>query len=456
MRDGVRAAALAAGGFALLAAGLWGAQSFRARPADPLQEPTHQPITLQDPAPHAPACDFWAPWQRLVAPGDPDAYLRRLRRRLDEPSSRSGAYLDLIHPENAVLDGGTESICILGRFKDDGTYQMDAGDPGRCDQAPLGFLDLNMRITVERLEEGGFINDLSLAVGLEDVRPEGVLEFLAAEVAMMRAGYRGWSKAFPAYYALNTAGFGPVGSESLADGATRLRYYWLPQPMRVKLSRWSDYLMDLGDLVTIRSDYVDGDGASLLRTVINTVVSGLDVDVPSAALTYLQAPRAMTFTVSHGIDVRFRGLSVGLQGMVFSGTLTPEVGSTVYEGKFTGVDGVKIDGAYRGVTGGALGDMIKRLVQESVYTEINRLREGNRGRGWTFRLAHETVDGSNVFSYHTALQSPVNFLNLVRVDKDKGESPVLPGQAALQDLNRWTSMSVDALIQDLTASGCAR
>lgn len=445
---------IAAGGLAFGVLAFWGASTFSAKSVDESDD-VASPLAhaIKDPEPHEPKCSFWQPWKKLVAPGDPQAYLQKLKRRLQEKSTRSGEYLSLINREHSVLDGASEAICIKGRFLQDGAYQLDAGDLAQCETAPQGFLDLNMKIRVEKMDSGGFINELSIDVGMQDVTPEALLAFLGDELTLMRSGYRGWSHAFPAYYALNASGFAPVDAEAQGDNV-RLRYWWQTQAMRKWLTKWSDYLMGLGNLVSIKTTFEDAEKTRLLSSSIDTLMSGIDVTIPPAAVAYVKAPRTTEMEVAHDITVKFRGLEIGLRGMKFTGHLEPAPGRISYEGRFVGVGNVHIGGAYRGLTGGSFVKMIQEVVEEKVKEELDRLTTGNRGKGWTFALRHETIGGTNVFTYQTSLQSPVNFLNLVREDKDGTGSFVLPDKLALTDLNKWSTASVDALIQDEGMSGC--
>lgn len=445
---------LTLGALGVLALGALGALVVwrgRSLPAQTLVgSPSPSPtVTLADPESHRPACDFWGPWQRLVAPGTPEDYLKAIKVRLDEPSARSGEYLRYIDREHSVLDGASESICIRGRFTDSGTYELDAGALESCREAPPGFLDLNVEIRVERLGEGGFINEMTIAVGLAHVTPEGVLAFLKEQGELMRGGYQGWSAAFPAFHALNLAGFGPVAAAAQGDGSGKIRYAWLTQPLRGWQPKWADYLMQLSDLVSLSTALAPTPGPLLLSTRVETLLSGIEVTVPQAAVDYLAAPATIPLTVAHDVNVRFRGLEIKLFGMKFSGELTPAEGALTYVGRFAGVDRVELGGAYRGFSGGAFGKMIQELVAEKIQEEVQRLTTGNGGKGWVFDISHATVgEGKNVFTYKTSLQSPVNFLNLVRQDKDSTESTVLPDKSALQGLNRWSAASVEALIKD--------
>jgi hypothetical protein len=93
--------------------------------------------------------------------------------------------------------------------------------------------------------------------------------------------------------------------------------------------------------------------------------------------------------------------------------------------------------------------MIKEVVDEAVQREVKRLVEGNHGKGWTFDLALDSSRGKNVFVYDTEFESPVNFVNLLRENKDETGNPVLPDKSSLTELNRWSVSSVDAVLADL-------
>lgn len=412
------------------------------------------PTKLFDAQPPRAACEFWTPWKKLVAPGDPKSYLERIKQRLDEPSARSGEYKKMIERARGVLTGSSEKVCISGRVGADGAYHLDAEDASQCSTLPAGFLETNLQIGVEEADGGGYINDIEVAVGMDHVRPEGVLTFFQEQSRLMRTGYNGWTGAFPAYRKVNEAGFGLTGFQLAADGQARLTYLWLNQAMMSFFPGWAEYLFKLSDLATVQTTFLGANGQMLYQSRLDTAQSGLDVIVPPAAQAYLDRPEAMELTVTHDIIVRFRGLVITLKDLRFTGRFAPDPGNMVYDGRFVGVGNVELSGAYRGLSGGSFGKMIYEMVQEKIREEINRLTQGNKGNGWIFRLSHETKGAGNVFIYKTTLQSPVNFLNLVREDKDTTESPVLPTKPGLAQLNRLTLKSVDALIQDLSIQPC--
>lgn len=410
--------------------------------------------TIDDPEPHAPACSFWKPWQQLVAPASPKDYLDKIKRRLEEPSTRSGEYKALISRSSGVLDGATESVCIAGRFMTDGSYHLEGSDTETCTTLPATFLDSNLELRVERLGEGGFINELNLAVGMEHVQPSSLWPFLHDQAALMLQGYRGWSKAYPKYFEQSRNGFGLVGPEPLENSDSRLRYAWQTQTMRSVMPKWADYLMLLSDLVSIRTRFLGEADRVLLDSRVETVLTGMALTLPQATITYLAQPTAMPLTVAHDIQVRFRGLEILLKGMRFTGAFKNDADAIVYEGRFLGVDDVTVGGSYRGVVGGSFGKMIHEMVREHLHAELKRLTTGNRGKGWTFRIGLETLGTSNVLTYKTSFQSPVNFLNLVREDKDRTDSPVLPNARSLAELNKWAISAVEALLSDFATANC--
>lgn len=410
--------------------------------------------SIVDPEPHAPACAFWKPWQTLVAPGTPEGYLSKIKRRLAEPSTRSGDYQALIARSAGVLEGTTESVCIAGRFVADGSYRLEGSDADSCESLPATFLDSNLELKVERLAEGGFINSLGLVVGLQDIRPDALWPFFHDQAALMLEGYRGWSKAFPTYFEQSRAGFSLVGPEALPERDVRLRYAWQTQPMRSGMPKWTDYLMLLSDLVSVRTTFLGQGERPLLDSRVETVLTGMALTVPQASLAFLSAPTPIPLTVAHDVQVRFRGLEIELKGVKFAGILTPSPGQIVYEGKFLGAQEVVVGGSYRGVVGGSVGKMIHDLVREHLDGELKRLTSGNRGQGWTFRIGLETLEATYVLTYRTTFQSPINVLNILREDKDKTGNPVLPSARALAELNGWASASVEALLNDFAAVDC--
>ncbi len=433
-----------------------GVQAFRAADVpETAKATTAHTIQLLDSESTTDPCVFWAPWRRLVAPGVPKAYLERLKRRLDEPSARSGDYKKMIERAHGVLDGKAEKVCISGRMGEGGAYVLDAQDTNQCSTLPSGFLESNLQIAVEEGDGGGFINDIEVQVGMDHVRPEGVVEFMRDEVRLMRAGYKGWSKAFPAYFEVNRSGFGLTEYVLDPTGEARLTYLWLNQAMMSVFPEWAQYLFKLSDLVSIQTSFLGAGDQRLFSTRFDTTQSGIDFRLPQAAQNYLDQPGPMPLTVTHDFIIRFRGLIITLKDMRFTGQFTPEPGKMVYDGRFVGIGGVLLSGAYRGISGGSFGQMVYELVQEKIKEELNRLTKGNHGKGWVFRISHETVGSANVFTYKTTLQTPVNFLNLVREEKDQTESPVLPNRVSIQQLNRQTAKSVDALLLDEASHPCA-
>lgn len=415
---------------------------------------TAQPTQLYDGEPATDSCALWAPWRQLVAPGQAKSYLERIKMRLDEPSARSGEYKKIIERAHGVLDGKAEKVCISGRVGADGAYSLDAEDASQCSSLPSGFLESNLQIAVEEGDGGGFINDVEVQVGMEHVRPEAVVSFMGEQVRLMRAGYKGWSKAFPAYYEVSKAGFGLTDYKLEATGEAKLTYLWMNQAMMSVFPEWAQYLFKLSDLVSIQTFFLGVGDQRLFSTRFDTAQSGIDFQLPPAAQTYLDQAGPMPLTVTHDFVIRFRGLVITLKDMKFAGLFKPETGKMVYEGRFVGVGQVLMSGAYRGVSGGRFGQMIYELVQERIKEEINRLTKGNRGKGWVFHISHETIGTTNIFTYKTTLQTPVNLLNLVREEKDQTESPVLPDRVSIQQLNRQTAKSIDALLLDEAAHPC--
>lgn len=433
----------------------YGVRTFRSvDAADGTPPPETKSTRLFDAESTTDACAFWAPWRRLVAPGQPKAYLERIKKRLDEPSARSGEYKKIIERAHGVLDGSTEKVCISGRFAADGTYGLDAADTSRCSTLPQGFLESNLQLAVEAGDGGGFINDIEVQVGMDHVRPEAVVPFMRDQVKLMRDGYKGWSKAYPAYFEASKTSFGLTDFALNETGEARLTYLWLNQAMISVFPDWAQYLFKLSDLVSIQTTFLGANDQRLFGTRLDTAQSGIDFMLPLAAQAYLDQPGPMPLTVTHDLIIRFRGLVITLKDMRFTGQFSPENGKMVYQGRFVGVGQVVMSGAYRGLSGGSFGKMVYELVQEKIKEEINRLTKGNHGQGWVFRISHETIGTTNVFTYKTTLQTPVNFLNLVREEKDQTESPVLPNRVSLQQLNRQTAKSIDALLQDEAAHPC--
>ena len=107
-------------------------------------------------------CRFWQPWNQLVQPGHADDYLMRIKRRLEEPSARSGEYKAMIERAHGVLSGNTEKVCISGRTVADGSYHLDATDSTTCNTLPVQFLESNLAIAVERTDDDAFINDIEV------------------------------------------------------------------------------------------------------------------------------------------------------------------------------------------------------------------------------------------------------------------------------------------------------
>jgi hypothetical protein len=405
-------------------------------------------IPMRDDEPGQPPCAFWEPWKRLVAPDEPRDYLQRVKSLMGSRAERTERFFELISRGHGVTSGQSERLCILGRFDAQGKYALHGEDAKECAGVPPSFFDINLEMGVERLPSGAFINSIHLAVGTGAIGPEAFVRFAKDQIALMRGGYKGWSKAFPRYFELNRSGLGWYVAKTRPE--MELRVGFLSQPMMGWVPAWGEYLLRLSDLVTVTSSISEGLDKKLLGARSDTVVSRLELSILDDGVKMLDALRPHELHVAHDVIVRFRGLQILVNGMRFAGDVTPLADTIRYAGKFRGIKDFVLEGAYRGVgLGGDFGKMIKEVVDEAVQREVKRLVEGNHGKGWTFDLALDSSRGKNVFVYDTEFESPVNFVNLLRENKDETGNPVLPDKSSLTELNRWSVSSVDAVLADL-------
>jgi len=94
-------------------------------------------------------------------------------------------------------------------------------------------------------------------------------------------------------------------------------------------------------------------------------------------------------------------------------------------------------------------------VRDAVNAEVARLKNGNHGQGWPFKIALRHGDGSGAhLIYATSFQSPVNFISLLKAEKTQKNGFVLPSDEAIGSLNLWARQSFEALIKDQAQSSC--
>lgn len=446
----------------------------RTEPAPP---PAPTPRTLiSDPLPHRAACDFRRPWQELVRPGDTQDYIGRVRLLLQSQAERTEAFRSMLRSRGNVLAGGNEAACIAGRFAAPNDYRLDIEPLAACDQPHPGFLEVKFKLEVERRGES-FLNTLDLKVGLGDISTTSIGAFAAAQLRLMDDGYRGWSKAYPNYFKLAQNSFGLAGIDmipvaTLGAQALKLRLNWLNQAMVHWLPQWATYLMKLSDLATVKTRIEIDNKSTLLQSRIDTLASGLELmvtsrdgglvpQVPSSSdapaygeVFQLQNPRSTPFNIHHDVVVRFRGLIIKIDNLTFAGQFQSGPRLMAHHGRFQGADKVELSGSYRGLSMSGMGKAIKELVEELIHEEINRVKNSNGGDGWRFKIAVHSDEGVNYLNLWTRLESKVNFLNLLREDKDATGAAVLPDKAMLKDLNRWAIDAMDAISQDHRSAPC--
>src|SRR4029077_14243093 len=127
------------------------------------------------------------------------AYLERMKWLITQRAGRSDEYRNFITKPHDVTTGGSEGVCVLGSFDQTGGYKMTANAVKECGNRPTTFLDHHLKLDVKRLPTGNFRNGIDLQVGLGGITPAHVLTFAKEQLALLRAGYHGSSKAYPNY-----------------------------------------------------------------------------------------------------------------------------------------------------------------------------------------------------------------------------------------------------------------
>ena len=413
--------------------------------------------TLLESEPYQPTCGFWKPWIDLVSPASPPEYLSQIISLLKDGSKRSEAYINIIMKDPGMLGalrGDSEDICISGYFDGNKNYMMDAETSTACNRRLSQFLDQQLEIKVKPLKTGGFYNHIRFRLHLGNVTADKFRKFWIAQMALIKNRYQGWTQAYPNFYAVNRSGFGLVDVIPTENGDVRAKFDWLTQSMVGHWPGWAIYLLKLGDILEGAIE-LENDQKQMIGAVgIDTRLSSVHIVFPPAVQNYSAGDHVVSAFLNHHALVRFRGLEINVRGFKFKGNFTSQEDTMAFDGVFDGVEKVDIGGSYRNLGNLGIGRMINDLVRETMQQEIGRLQRDSQGNPAHLRVGIFQDGEDSYLEADLTFEAAINFLNIIREEKDQVGGPVMPDPTSISDLNRWTRDTYNAILKDYEASHC--
>lgn len=353
-----------------------------------------------------------------------------------------------------ALRGDSEDICISGYFDSNKNYVMDAETSTACNRRLSQFLDQQLDIKVKPLKTGGFFNHIRFKLHLGHVSADKFRKFWISQMALIKNRYRGWTQAYPNFYAVNRSGFGLVDVIPTKNGEFKAKFDWMTQSMVSRWPGWAIYLLKLGDILEGAIE-LENDQKQMIGTVgIDTRLSSVHIVFPPAVQNYSEGAHVVPAFLNHHALVRFRGLEINVRGFKFKGNFKSQDDTIAFDGVFDGVEKVDIGGSYRNLGNLGIGQMINDLVRETMQQEIGRLQQDSQGNPAHLRVGIFQDGEDSVLEADLTFEAAINFLNIIREEKDQVGGPVMPDSTSITDLNRWTRETYNAILKDYEATHC--